>query len=231
MNITTVENEIYEFNVAFFQKYVAATDEFAQLAVSHGLYIPKENYTLVSDFLNKLFSHFKTLDPKFFNPTLKKLYFDTVRLQQLLLSLELETQNPKTVFQNRFLPSSPSFGMLKKEIAKLKNRSLPSLEEKQTLSALVDASETIKKIAYRRFSALFYKDAKYLRHKLLEALNSKTFYFDRLLWIEARKSTVLSQHLKEIGFSTKEYILHSDDFLKTYTKNKNYFQNCLRIYK
>lgn len=231
MNITTVENEIYEFNVAFFQKYVAATDEFAQLAALHALLIPKENYTLVSDFLNKLFSHFKTLDPKFFNPTLKKLYFDTVRLQQLLLSLELETQNPKAVFQNRFLSFSPSFGMLKKEIAKRKNRSLPTLEEKQALNALVSASEEIKKAAYRRFSALFYKDAKYLRRKLLEALNSKTFYFDRLLWIEARKSAVLSQHLKEIGFSTKEYILHSDDFLKTYTKNKNYFQNCLRIYK
>lgn len=117
MNSTTLENEIYEFNVAFFQKYVAVTDEFAQLTALHALLIPKENYTLVSDFLNKLFSHFKTLDPKFFNPTLKKLYFDTVRLQQLLLSLELETQNPKAVFQNRFLPFSPSFGMLKKEIA------------------------------------------------------------------------------------------------------------------
>lgn len=231
MDMALIENEINDFNIEFLKKFVSVQDEFTLLERSYGLIIPKENYTIIADFLTKLFSHFKSIDSKFSNSTLKNLYFDLVRLSQLLHSLSLQTQNAKTLFQTEFLPFSKTLVSLKKEINKLHNKTILSEDEEETLFFLNNSFEKLKEIYYETFQELFHQDTKYLSHRLLEIYNSKTFYFDNLLWIEARKSPLLLEYLKPIGFSTKEYLLYSSDFLKSYTKDKNYFQQCLRIYK
>jgi len=95
--------------------------------------------------------------------------------------------------------------------------------------------QELKSVYYTAFEEIFNDDKKYFISSLMKALNSKTYYFDKLLWREASKSNVITKHFQLLKIknrlNTKDYLLYTTGLMRPYTKEYQYLQSCLRIYK
>ncbi len=227
MDLTTIEDEIYKFSKDFFYDASIATDEGLSFIEDNQLYLPKENYTIVGTFLSNTVKNFRVLDSTFMNSTLKKLDNDIKHLQHLLDETIANTQNIQDVFEKEFIRSSKSLTNFSREILKAKKIS--------TRRALTKMLQELKTIYYQEFEEIFIDDKKYFILSLMKILNSKTYYFDKLIWKEASKSNVITKHFQLLKIknrlNTKDYLLYTTGLMRPYTKEYQYLQSCLRIYK
>ncbi|WP_294962172.1 hypothetical protein [Sulfurimonas sp.] len=92
-----------------------------------------------------------------------------------------------------------------------------------------------KEVYFSTFQEIFKDDLKYFLESLSLCLNSKTYYFDKLLWKEAESSLVIKKHLQALEINnklnTRDYLLYTTDLMRPYTEEYEYLQSCLRIYK
>jgi hypothetical protein len=197
--------------------------------------MPKENYTIVGEFLQSTLKNFRILDSTFMSSTLKKLDVDIKYLQNLYNETVENSKNIKNIFDLKFITSSPSFSRFSKEFLKVQSIKNPTdkqrIEKKKLSSMFVE----LKEAYYSTFEEIFKDDKKYFLESLMLSLNSKTYYFDKLLWREAESSIVITKHFQVLKIknklNTRDYLLYTTGLMRPYTKEYQYLQSCLRIYK
>jgi len=235
MNLTIIEEEIYKFNKDFFYDISQIAEQCIDFTEQNHLHIPKENYTIVGNFLAATLKSFRVIDSTFMSPTLKKISKDVKTLQNLCDSVSNETQNLREIFESEFIKSSPSFSSFAREVLRVQSIRIPSDEDRKERKKLSIMMIELKAIYYKLFEEIFNEDKKYFLSLLKQALNSKTYYFDKLLWHEASKSNVITKHFQILkiknALNTKDYLLYTTGLMRPYTKEYQYLQSCLRIYK
>ncbi len=235
MDLTIIEEEVYTFNRDFFAEISEVTERCLNFNEQNHLYIPKENYTIVGNFLHTTLKSFRILDSTFMSSTLKKLDEDVKYLQTLRDKTMEETNNIKDIFELEFIASSESFSRFAKEVLKAHDIRNPNDEQRKERKRLSTMLIELRDIYYSAFEEIFQGDKKYYLESLMLSLNSKTYYFDKLLWSEAESSIVITKHFQVLQIknklNTKDYLLYTTDLMRPYTKEYQYLQSCLRIYK
>ncbi|EDZ63611.1 hypothetical protein SMGD1_1179 [Sulfurimonas gotlandica GD1] len=235
MDLTIIEDEIYKFNRVFFAEVSEAAERCLNFIEQNNLHIPKENYTIVGDFLNTTLRNFRVLDSTFMSSTLKKLNADVKYLKTLYDETIEETHNVKEIFESEFIASSPSFSHFAREVLKAQSIRNPTDEQRKERKKLSAMLLELKDIYYSTFEEIFNDDKKYFLESLMLSLNSKTYYLDRLLWKEATASIVITKHFQVLKIknklNTRDYLLYTTGLMRPYTKEYQYLQSCLRIYK
>lgn len=231
MDIKTIENEIYDFASSQFQDYYAEIEETYDFIENNHLHIPKENYLKLSKYLLETFKFFRTLDIRSMSETSKKLYLDITNFQK---NIEiLENSNKQHLFHNHFLSFSTILSLLGKEVVSRKEQRV--FIEEALYETLLNDYNNLKKIYYGIFLELMHNEIDELIKNYKELLNSKLFYFDKLIWKEARASHLITRHYAlqnaSLKLDSKSYLTYSLSLLHPSTKEFTYLQSCLRIYK
>lgn len=231
---TFLEEEIDLFNGFFFKDIITTIENGFEFIEDNELKEPKENYTTIINFLNTTMNHFENLEHEFINKTSKKLSEDVNFLYQLYTNEKNKTYDVKEIFQQKFLKKSAIMRMLTDEILKLQSIADISQIDKKNLRRLIKDYTELKKIYFENFENIFEDERKYLLNSLLVILNSKAYYLDRMLWLEATESIALMRSFSPLNLTnsvnSKEYILHKLS-TEPLSQNYKYLQECLRIYK
>lgn len=235
MDLTIIEDEIYKFHRVFFAEVSEASERCLNFIEKNNLHIPKENYTIVGDFLNTTLKNFRVLDSTFMSSTLKKLNADVKYLSALYNETKEETKNVKEIFESEFIPSSVSFSRFARVVSNAQSIRNPTDEQRKERKELSSMLSELKDIYYLTFKEIFNDDKKYFLESLMLSLNSKTYYLDKLLWKEASASIVITKHFQVLKIknklNTRDYLLYTTGLMRPYTKEYQYLQSCLRIYK
>jgi len=235
MDLRIIEEEVYKFSGEFFYEISKTTEKSLNFIDQNHLYIPKENYTIVGAFLRNTLKSFRILDSTFMSSTLKKLDADVKHLQTVYDETVQDSKNIKNIFESEFIPSSPSFASFAREYLKVQNIKTPNEEQRKEKKKLSAMLVELKDIYYSTFEEIFKDDKKYFLDSLMLSLNSKTYYFDKLLWKEAASSIVITKHFQVLKIknklNTRDYLLYTTGLMRPYTKEYQYLQSCLRIYK
>jgi hypothetical protein len=229
MDIKTIENEINNFNKKFFYETSVTVSDSIALIENNKFIIPKENYALVTELLNTTLKKFYSFDSSFKTPLLSKLDKDTVYLHQLYNKLQYSQNDIRNIFDTKFIYNSPTLSKLQYELNSLKqDYATPS----QKLYKRFDKDlDKLLSIYFKKFSELFNEEKKYFQKTLLSILNSRTFYFDKLFWQAANRSTLIHKHLPKNINSTKTYIKYIMSIIHPYSDKFKALELALRIYK
>jgi hypothetical protein len=235
MDLTIIEDEVYKFNREFFSEVSDTTEECLNFIEQNRLHIPKENYTIVGEFLHNTLKNFRILDSTFMSSTLKKINSDIKYLQILYDETVEDSQNIKNIFELEFITSSPSFSHFAREVLKAQSIRNPNDEQRKEKKKLSAMLVELKNIYFTTFEEIFKDDKKYFLESIMISLNSKTYYLDKLLWKEAASSIVITKHFQVLKIknklNTRDYLLYTTGLMRPYTKEYQYLQSCLRIYK
>jgi hypothetical protein len=235
MNVDMIKNDIG----AYLDKYFGATydiiDENLEFMEEYEFIEPKEDYFSSIAFLNATMNRFTNLDHAFSSETLRKLFRDIKNLQTLHQESFRYLEKTNESFDPRFLNKSPLFIEMRDEIAEFDEYLPLDKEDKETLALIKEQYSYMRKIYYENFKNEFVKQVNGILDLLKSVLNSKAYYFDRLLWLEASKSATIGRSLKAMDktseINSKTYIAHRLKVDLPYTDEYKYLQKCLRIHK
>ena len=231
MNLDILNKEIETFVSVFLKKDIDIIEESTNFSLRNNLHIPKENYLLLMNFLNITLNDFTLIDRDFMSNTLKKIHTDIVTTQTIHKTLSLYKNSVKDLFHTKFTSHSKILNSLEKELEYIRSRAAKTTLVTKYTSDL----ENFKKFYLYIFSQYINKQINILLKKILVILNTKIYYLDKLLWIEANNSIAISHYFKTLKKSnklnTKDYILYTTAPMMPSTNKYKYLQSCLRIYK
>ena len=235
MDIQTIKDEILTFNNNYFYNIVSITSDYSNFIDKNNLYYPKEDYTILFYYLNSLLNHFKNIDPSIETTLLAKVHRDVEYINRIYLELKEKTADIENIFSKHFTHKSKVLNTLEKEINQYNNIKNISYENKKILKNYVTHYESLKAIYFTNFKEIFIDNRKYFLSLLLHILNSKIYYLDKLLWIQVSMSNLIMRNFKGLH---KKNIINSQLYLKykltvilPYSKDYEYLQKCLRIFK
>jgi len=235
MDITNIEDEVYDFDNIFFQKVSSVVEEGLDFIENNHLIEPKENYVMLIDYLGTVINYFHNLDRSFMDSTFKKLQSDVNNLNGLYKKQKDILQNVEEIFKKNFKKQSNVIRVYTQEILEYKSADNLSNEEKIELKILLDYYKELDAVCFETFKSIFKEDCKYLLDSLLVVLNSKTYYLHEMFWHKAADSEAVQRlfRIQKIDgdISSKNYITHKLDVMLPYSKEYQYFKDCLRIYK
>ena len=235
MDMQSIEDEINEFNSRFFKDIEDTVEEGLDFINNNRLHQPKENYTILFNYLNLLYTHFKTLDYNFIGTTLPKLYADIKYLTKLHKELQKRSENINEIFQKLIITRSPVLMLMQKEVHKYKSIHNISIEDKKILKKHIRNFEKLKQLYLESFKMNFTADRDYFLFSILKILNTKTYYLEKLLWIQVSQSPFVMKTLKDINskeeINSKIYLTHKLSVIMPYSDEYRYLQKCLRIFK
>jgi hypothetical protein len=219
MDISVVENEIDSFLNLYFKNFIEICSHETKFIKKNKLLTPKDNYLFIIGFLDTILKQFTQLDFHFSNNLSVKLNEDINNLRTEYIFFENSDLDIEDIFNQYFLKSSIILKTLRKNIS----------DESSTRRY-----NKLKLIYFQKFTYMIAIKRKKLLYSLLLAINSKVFHLDRLLWIEVKKSEIISRFLRAIHI---EESINSKNYIKykikngEYTKNYKYLKKCLRVYK
>ncbi|MDB2562020.1 hypothetical protein N9X61_00290 [Sulfurimonas sp.] len=235
MNMETIENEVFAFTDKFFAQSLEIINNNFNFMDTHQLIEPKENYFSVIHFLNTVMNHFTNLDYDFSKNTLKKLSRDIKNLQKLYAQQQEELDTLEDIFEKRFVKKTTLFIAMNKEVLEINKSSPLDDYDKETIRIIKQQYKQMKEIYFEKFKYDFTEQSTEILNSLKAILNSKAYYFDRLLWIEANNSNIITRSIKTIKqkntINSKIYLTHRLSVDLPYTDDYKYLQQCLRIYK
>lgn len=235
MDYETIENEVDSFNVLFFEDVASIADENDHFIDDNGLPVPRDDYTILNKFLQKTLGNFKILDPSYCSPTLDKLGTDLKQLSEVYDKLQKNTSDIKKVFENQFIPHSTILTDFAKAILNLAETPNKTPDDTQYLKKLKTDYIKLQEVFYNVFEELFTEEKKRYLLAIKSGMNTKSFYFDKLLWKEADASLTIVKHFSirklDGKLNTKDYILFTTAIMRPYTDEYRYLQNCLKVFK
>lgn len=235
MDLKDIEDEIYNFNEHYFQEIADIVDDNLDFIDSNNLMVPKENYTILVNFLHSTLRSLRVIDSEFCSQTTLNLDQDVILLQNIHKTVKEKTKSIKEVFLTKFLVQSKVFQELNQELNTLKNTIHTSPDNKTRSKQLAQDLTDLRHIYFDIFVSILREDKNYFFKALLEIINSKTYLFDKLMWKEAKKSGIIVKHfggLKIQGdMNSKKYILYVTNMMRPYTQEYEYLQSCLKVYK
>lgn len=235
MTIDTLTNDILALNDNFFDTSFDIIDLHFDFIDTNALIQPKENYLLTFEFLNTSMNHFTNLDFNFVSKTLKKLHRDINNLYKLYQMHQDYVSDIKKLFEEKFEKKIELLIQMKNEIAYIQNSDFMDDYDKETIEIITKQYAELKSLYFKIFKDDFIDQNNNLISSMKSILNTKLFYFDQLLWIQANKSDALKRLFKPIdtneNINSKLYIKHRLSIDLPYTDDYHYLSRCLRIYK
>ncbi len=235
MNINTIIDDIAEVNDSYFNEIFEIIDDIFNFMDDNNFIEPKKNYLISFNFLNTTMNHFKNLDYEFASETLNKLHKNINSLHKVYQTQELHKDTLEEIFKTKILNKITIFKDMKKEILDIQSNSPMDNYDKEDISTIKYQYQELKEIYFNYFKDDYIKQNKSLLNSLRDILNSKLYYFDTLLWIEANKSIVITRSLRSIKIDTdinsKIYISYRLSVILPYTDDYEYLKKCLRIYR
>jgi len=243
MDYEIIEDEIFEFIDNFFDEFYTLAEDNENFIENNNLHIPKENYMLLNKFLQKTLSNFKNVDHTFCSSTLNKLSIDLNYLSVKLENLIKNSKDIKTIFEKQFVPIfekqfvpiSPTLVDFAKVIVEFTELPNKTIEEFAYFKQMKKNYLKLKEIYYDIFEEAFNNERKYNIMALKYGINTKAYYFDKLLWKEANSSKAIVRYFKirklNGKLNSKKYILFITALMLPYVDEYRYLQRCLRIFK
>jgi len=231
MDKKTISLVVKKFNDIYFKNIHQIVEKNFDFIDSLGLPAPKQNYLFTYDYLTYVYDIFVRIDNKFVSHTLNKLKRDIDNLQELLQIHEDINKEYEEIFDEKFLPKSQLFTYMTQKLEQLKEQD----NNPKEVHTLQHHLKELKKVYLALFKNDFIKENRYILKNLKEILNTKIYYFDKLLWIEAQKSYTINTKLKKInmikGYESKMYLLEILEVIMPYSQKYKYFEKCLKVYK
>lgn len=229
MDIETIDKEIENFTELFFDDIAKRVDYNVALIEKYSLIVPHDNYTLLSDFLATTYKKFYSFDSNFKTPFLEKLYNDMSSFEKIYQSVKFTKNDINHIFETKFLNSSASITKFKQELELLKHDYSAQVQE--IYKRLEQDIHKLIAIYKERFKEIFLEEYKYFFNAVLSILNSKTFYFDKALWIEANSSLHIMKHLPKNIYNTRDYLHYIISIIHPYSDKYKTYEIALRMYK
>jgi hypothetical protein len=231
MDIKTIENEIYDFVSLHLHNYHNEIEEAYDFIENNRLIIPKDNYLKLSKYLIDTFRTFRSLDVRSMSETSKKLYHDIVDFQKYITVLE--HMNGEKLFYLHFLTFSKVLGDFHQEI--IEKKAIRLTIEEALLDSLNTNYDALKELYNEYFQEIFYNERTALIQSYKELLNCRLFYFEKLIYKEAKASNLITRYYNlqnsSLKLNSQSFLLYSLSLLHPSTEEHAYIQSCLRIYK
>jgi len=235
MDYKIIEDEIYNFCSDFFEEVSIITEDNVDFIEDNQLHIPKENYAVLNNFLQKTLNNFKILDPTFCSSTLDKLGRDLIYLNNIYNETNKKTANISKIFESKFIPQSSTLTNFAKSILEFSDLADKTSDEIFFLKKMKKDYLQLKEIFFTNFEEIFNDDKKYYMTSLKSSINIKCYYLDKLLWKEADESIAIVKHFSirklDEKLNSKDYILFTTALMRPYTEEYKYLQTCLRVFK
>jgi len=214
MIIDRMENEISDFIDEYFEKNFDLIEYNFEFMQKYSLYEPKVNYLFTLKFLNTLMKYFSSLDYKFSSSTLKKIYKDINSLNKLYIKQQDDLKNIKKVFY--------TFSKDNRVLVDMKDYSSKYYNN-------------MKNVYFIYFRDDFIQQHKYIIKSLEIIMNSKIYYFEKLLWRDAIESEIVYKKLQALKLEGRinsySYLVERLRVSLPYTDDYQYLQKCMRIYE
>jgi hypothetical protein len=164
-----------------------------------------------------------------------KLDRDMKFLYHSLTLLEKKTESFEDVFLKRMISKSTIFNLVQTQILDLKNLNNISNEQRILLKKYQNTLKQIYKIYYKVFYSIFFKQNALYQLELKKVLNTKIYYFDKLIWNDIEKSDSFRQRLRTLNhqkdLGSKAYISHKLEIVLPHCVEYKYLENCLKVFK
>jgi len=235
MDYQIIEDEIYKFCESYFDDISEIAEDNAHFIEDNRLRIPKDNYAILNKFLQKTLNNFKILDQTYCTSTLDKLGKDLEQLDEVYRYVVKKSENTRKIFDTKFLPSSHTMTTFAKAILDFAELPEKTSEEIFYLKKMKKDYPQLKEVFYTIFEEVFTNDKKHHLLALKSGINTKTYYFDKILWKEADASITIVKHFSirklDGKLNTKDYILFTTAIMRPYTDEYRYLQKCLKVFK
>lgn len=216
------EYEILKFNINFLE--------------SNGFeYQEQIDYMKLNRFISASYNTIQANDFQVIDVLLSKFYKDIVYLNNFYKRFIEKSKDPIVIYKSSFLKTYGGLKTIAKKLLDQEDSKLAKAEPSQEELAQLD--EFLK----GQFDLEFDKDFRYFKDNLRLIINTKTYYFDKLLWTEARKSQSIQEFFKKAKreevnlkepLSTKIFILQ---YMKTvdmsHTKNQSWHEYLNKVLK
>jgi len=235
MDYKIIEDEIYQFCEEFFYDISDISEENDDFIVNNKLRVPKENYAILNKFLQKTLKNFKILDQTYCTSTLDKLGRDLEQLCKVYDTVLKESINVRDIFESKFIATSPTLTNFAKAILNYVELPEKTADEILSIKKMKKDYPKLKEIFFNIFEEVFGDDKRHHLLSLRSGINTKSYYFDKLLWKEADASVTIVKHFSirklEGKLNTKDYIVFTTAIMRPYTDEYRYLQKCLKVFK
>lgn len=232
--------EVLELINNFFYEYFSNIDDVLnyniQFIEENGFeYKTEIDYMRLNRFTSTAYNTLISLDQKLSDNLLTKFYKDLIFLNNFYKKYIKNHHDAAIIYKQQFLPYYKGIETIAKNFKTI-DKNLELFDDIAELNQLIQ----------REFTIEFEKNINLYQNDLRDIINTKNYYFDHLLWHEAKKSsTIIDFYKKSIGeeikiddmLSTKLYIqqyLKSIQLKNTSTNTSdnslhNYLQQVIKI--
>ena len=232
MDKKTITRVVEKFNDAYFKDVNQVVEDNFDFFDEYCTYSTRVNYFFTYKYLIFVYNQFTRIDVDFKSWTLEKLKRDIESLKKLFIEHEKVKSNLQDIFQKKFILKSKLFSYMLKELELLEETKEENVEEIQNLKRHL---KELREVYFSIFEEDFLVQNRYVLQDLKEILNRKIFYFDKLLWMDAKESPTINRkiiNLEKRGESnSKVYLKEILKITLPYSENYQYFEKCLKVYK
>jgi hypothetical protein len=234
MNYETIEDEVYNFVDDFFDDELYLTEQNLDFIENNNLYTPNVDYSYLHHFLSDLITKFQVVDPDFAPPIVIKLNHDINYLKDIYQKYLDKTKDSRDIFKNNFIPSSSVINDYTTSILEVNKKEEKSAQEFKQLKHMKQNLIKLKEKYYPIFEDVFYENAKNIDDDFKIAINTKIFYFDKLLWLSAYESQSIVNHVRirklDGEFNAISYLKLIMSIMRPYSDEYKYLTQCLKVY-
>lgn len=200
------EYEVIRFNINFLEN-------------NNFQYQTKVDYIQLNRFIATSINTLKSIDANIIDPLITKFYKDIIYLNDLYKNFLTKTKSTDSVFKNNFLKTCGGvegiYYRIQKSLNKDKNPVAPTQEDLNKLLNITK-DDFLKEIKIKN---------RYYFTELKKIINTKSYYFDRLLWSDAKRNKAVLDFFKKNKNTDGEYDeISMKTFIKKYLKTINMSQ-------
>jgi len=243
MDIDTIRDEVAERTEMILEDALETVEDNFDFMEDNSLIEPKKDYLSLWDFLNKTTNHFSNLDYQFHDETLRKLHRDVSNLHRLYQPQKDSLDAMESIFTTQVLSKIGLFKPMQKSFIELQRS--PDMKDddpevrnmaKEDLEYVKSQYNEMKTIYLGIFKEEYLESSNYIVSSLETILNSKIYYLDKLIWINASQSPAILRAIrlfdkKKNNYNSKMYLEARISVALPYTADYEYLQKCLRIYR
>jgi hypothetical protein len=196
------EYEIVRFNINFLEN-------------NNFQYQTKIDFMKLNRFIASALNTIKSNDPHIIDGLIVKFYKDIVYLNDFYKEFLIKSKDAENVYKHKFLKTVGSIEGVFVELTKDERKA----GEKPRPPKNGELAE-IEAFLKDTFSKHFDKASKYYSEELKRIINTKTYYFDKLLWSEAKRSIPIVEFFKKSKMSNStEDEMSTKVFIERYLKS------------
>jgi len=229
-----IQEESQKFVLEIFSFEFELVESHTNFIEENELFIPYENYLFTKEILLEIFKVLKMNDVEFASTTLAKLNKEIEFLDFKYKEFKKNIKNVKLLFSNNLASKSDIIYYLNSEIINFKKHKNLSENMQKELQSLEKMFYKFKHYYLLEFSDIYFEYKTYIEDSFKQILNSYLLYFEKLMWIEAKKSEKIVEKFNVLSIKnldTKSYLIYQLKVMQPYSSKYNKYLKALRNYK